>query len=222
MATHPKSFWKEIDFVLLDMDGTLLDKHFDDYFWEQFVPEQYAAQQKITPAEAKAFLMAAYKEHQGTLIWTDVHYWSERFGLDIVALKRVVAHRIAVHDGVIPFLQSLKGKVKKVALLTNAHPTSVTIKFEKTGIGAYFDCVVSADDTGYSKEAIGFWESAQVRVGFDKERSLFVDDSEETLLMARQFGIRHLLFKSYASSQIEREDSIHFPSIRNFSELLPT
>ncbi len=30
--------WDSIDTVLLDMDGTLLDKHFDDYFWEQYLP----------------------------------------------------------------------------------------------------------------------------------------------------------------------------------------
>ena len=30
----------EIKYVLLDMDGTLLDKYFDDYFWEHLVPEK--------------------------------------------------------------------------------------------------------------------------------------------------------------------------------------
>jgi len=33
---------KDIKFVLLDMDGTLLDRYFDDYFWEHLVPEKYA------------------------------------------------------------------------------------------------------------------------------------------------------------------------------------
>ena len=32
--------WDDIDLVLLDMDGTLLDKHFDDHFWEEYVPER--------------------------------------------------------------------------------------------------------------------------------------------------------------------------------------
>jgi FMN phosphatase YigB (HAD superfamily) len=30
----------EIKYVLLDMDGTLLDKYFDDYFWEHLLPER--------------------------------------------------------------------------------------------------------------------------------------------------------------------------------------
>ena len=37
--------WDDITWVLLDMDGTLLDKHFDDYFWETLVPQEYARRQ---------------------------------------------------------------------------------------------------------------------------------------------------------------------------------
>ena len=40
--------WEFIDTVLLDMDGTLLDKHFDDYFWEHYVPEIFAEKNDLT------------------------------------------------------------------------------------------------------------------------------------------------------------------------------
>ena len=43
----------EIKYVLLDMDGTLLDKYFDDYFWEHLVPEKYAEKNYITFGKAK-------------------------------------------------------------------------------------------------------------------------------------------------------------------------
>ena len=33
--------WQAIDTVLLDMDGTLLDLRFDNYFWLDLVPEQF-------------------------------------------------------------------------------------------------------------------------------------------------------------------------------------
>ncbi len=216
-----KVLWKEIDFVLLDLDGTLLDKYFDDYFWEEFIPQTYAALKQIPLSEARATLLASYKEQERKLVWTDMDYWSDRLGLNIPALKESVADRVAVHEGVLPFLQSLKGRVKQVAVLTNAHPKAVEIKLARTPLWPYLDQVVSADKAGWPKEAIGFWEVAQAKVGFDKERSLFVDDNEEILIVARQFGIRHLLYKSYASSQIVREDSRQFPSIRNFGEIMP-
>ncbi|MBA1332769.1 haloacid dehalogenase, partial [Candidatus Endoriftia persephone str. Guaymas] len=34
--------WQQIDTVLLDMDGTLLDLHFDNHFWLEYVPQRYA------------------------------------------------------------------------------------------------------------------------------------------------------------------------------------
>lgn len=34
--------WNAIDTVLLDMDGTLLDLHFDNHFWLQHLPQRYA------------------------------------------------------------------------------------------------------------------------------------------------------------------------------------
>lgn len=57
--------WRNIDTVLLDMDGTLLDKHFDDYFWEQYVPEVYASQNNISIFTAEEELLAKYKEQEG-------------------------------------------------------------------------------------------------------------------------------------------------------------
>ncbi len=39
----------DIRYVLLDMDGTLLDKYFDDYFWEHLLPEKYA-EKKTSPS----------------------------------------------------------------------------------------------------------------------------------------------------------------------------
>jgi len=40
--------WQDIDTVLLDMDGTLLDLHFDNYFWLHYLPEKYASAQNIS------------------------------------------------------------------------------------------------------------------------------------------------------------------------------
>ena len=45
--------WSDIDTVLLDMDGTLLDLHFDNYFWTRHVPEAYARKHQL-PREASA------------------------------------------------------------------------------------------------------------------------------------------------------------------------
>ena len=40
--------WDRIDDVLLDMDGTLLDRHFDNFFFEEELPRRYATAQGLS------------------------------------------------------------------------------------------------------------------------------------------------------------------------------
>ena len=40
--------WQEIETVLLDMDGTLIDLHFDNYFWQRLVPERWGASRGLS------------------------------------------------------------------------------------------------------------------------------------------------------------------------------
>ena len=43
MSQHGPSFeWQDIETVLVDMDGTLLDLAFDNYFWRRLVPADFA------------------------------------------------------------------------------------------------------------------------------------------------------------------------------------
>jgi hypothetical protein len=67
MTTDLDQYWAGIDLVMLDMDGTLLDRYFDDYFWEHFVPEIYADKNGLTPTEARKRLLALYQAREGTL-----------------------------------------------------------------------------------------------------------------------------------------------------------
>jgi hypothetical protein len=46
--------WSEIETVMLDMDGTLLDLSFDNYFWRSVVPEYYGHQKNVSFDEAVA------------------------------------------------------------------------------------------------------------------------------------------------------------------------
>lgn len=213
--------WSEIDFVLLDMDGTLLDRYFDDYFWEEHVPKVYAAQNNIPYAKARKKLLAMYKTEEKTLNWTDLHYWSNRLNLDIIAIKVSLKDRVSVHPGVEPFLRFLRDDNKEVILVTNAHPRSVQIKLEQTLLLPYFHTILCSSDIGLPKEEIGFWRDAERVLGFDKERSLFVDDNEDVLLAAYTFGIRHLLHKNGASSKFIHERSEIFPPLVHFTDLIP-
>jgi putative hydrolase of the HAD superfamily len=211
---------KEIKYVLLDMDGTLLDLYFDDYFWRHLVPEKYAEKHDMSFGTARDYLYKTYKHHERTLNWCDIDFWSKELELDIPALKEQIRHLIDVHPHVIDFLKMLRRQKKKVFLLTNAHYKTVNIKFKKTAIGKYFDSVLCSFDVGHPKEYLEFWEKAEKRLGFDKEHSLFIDDTEDVLKTARDYGIKYLLFKAHASSKLEPGVSEEFPAITDFRELM--
>jgi len=211
----------EIKYVLLDMDGTLLDKYFDDYFWEHLLPEIYAEKKNITFGRAKEELLLRYKAHEGTLNWTDIDFWSREVDIDIPALKEQIKHLIEVHPHVEEFLKMLKQRKKKVFLLTNAHYKVLDIKLKKTRIGRYFDSTVTSFEIGYPKEMQEFWEKTEKQLGFRKEQSLFIDDTKAVLRAAKKFGIKYILYKSLSSSRSEPGNSEEFPSLDDFRELMP-
>jgi putative hydrolase of the HAD superfamily len=213
--------WTNIDNVLLDMDGTLLDRHFDDHFWLEHVPRRYAASRKIPLAEAKELLYGLFRSQENTLNWTDLDYWTEKLGLDIPLLKREVDHLISVHPFVAEFLLFLKRHAKGIYLVTNAHSKTLALKMKKTRLGPYFTGIVSAHDLGVPKEDKVFWERLKEIIPYDPARTLLGEDSETNLATAEAFGIFYLIYMSRFSSTVTPRASTRFTSIHYFSQLIP-
>ena len=213
--------WNNIDTVLLDMDGTLLDKHFDDHFWEEFVPAQYALRNGISEEEAKEDLMPRYQAIEKTLDWTDLDFWSRQLNLDILALKRQVEHLIAIHPNVVEFLEKVKAVGKGIYLVTNAHGKTLDLKMERTALADRFDGIITSHEIGMPKEDPAFWEDLRKVVPFDPERTLLGEDTEAVLESASRYGIRYLVFIANSSSAKPAKDSDTFFSVRDFGEIMP-
>lgn len=211
---------KEITHILLDMDGTLLDKYFDDYFWEHLVPEKYAEKHGITFGRAREELFEKYRSQEGTLNWTDVDYWSRELKLDIIALKEQIRHLIEVHPHVEEFLEEMRRRKKQIWILTNAHYKVLSIKLKKTELGRFLDGAITSFDMGLPKEYIEFWQRAEKKIGFKKEHALFIDDTIDVLKTARDYGIKYLIHKAKSNSKVAPLHSEEFISIHDFNELL--
>lgn len=218
------SHWitSELRFVLLDLDGTLLDRHFDDYFWQRLLPELFAKRNGLSFAAARDDLLARFRREEGSLRWTDLDYWSGELGIDIPALKEQTKHLIDVHPYVVPFLSAMRHRGKTTVLVTNAHYKVLDLKLKKTELGPYLDRVFSSGDFGVPKENPLFWKRLSKILGEGYEKaSLLVDDTEAVLRTARSFGMRHVIFKDRANSTLPPKPSSAFPSISSFSELIP-
>ncbi len=212
--------WKQIDTVLLDMDGTLLDLNFDNHFWNEFVPLKFAHLRNINVDSAKKILEPQFKSMEGKLEWYCLDYWSEILQLDIVALKTELAGLIEVLPHVTEFLEKLQVSSKKVLLVTNAHPDSLALKMEKTCLQPFFDSIISSHHYGYPKENTQFWKHFYQHQTFNKKKSLMIDDSLAVLNAAKLFGIEYLISVSKPDSLLPKKVINEYVSIEDFRELM--
>lgn len=211
--------WADIDTVLLDMDGTLLDLHFDNHFWLEHLPQRYAELHGVSRALAEAELLPLFREHAGTLPWYCTDFWSRELKLSVRDLKREVAHLIALRPDADVFLQALRAAGKRVVLITNAHRDSLSLKLEKVDLAPYFDRLISSHDYGFPKEDQQFWFALQQDFPFDPARSLFIDDSLPILRSAGRYGVAHLLAVRQPDSRGQAKDTEEFNAVEDYRQL---
>ena len=208
--------WTRIDHVLLDMDGTLLDLHFDNYFWQHWVPLHYAQQQALDLDDAKQRLMEKYSQVRGHIHWYCLDYWQAQLDLDIRQLKQRIKDKIAYRPGAEDFLRRIQALGKECLLVTNAHRASLDLKVQQTQLDSYFDALISSHDYGMAKEHPAFWQHLEAATGINPERSLFIDDSAAVLAAADAFGIAQVWGIARPDSQQATTPSHAYPLVTEF------
>lgn len=213
--------WHSLDTVFLDMDGTLLDLHFDNYFWLEHLPKRYAEKNALALGAAKHKVMTMINAQRGSLNWYCTDYWSEHLALDVNALKAEVSDRIGYRPHVHEFLGSVRDAGLRSIIVTNCHPDPLTMKLAQTGLERHVDSIVSSHELGYPKEAAGFWQRLHGRQAYDPACTLLVDDSLPVLESAIRSGITQCLMVTAPDSK-KPASSAHpvIPSIRHFDEIL--
>lgn len=219
LTRYRMSFEQNVDLVLLDMDGTLLDLHYDSHFWLDYVPLQYANKRGESIEQAKDYIYAEYKKVFGTLRWYSHDYWAETLGLDIKQLQNENKHKIQWREDTLWFLKKLRMLNKKIVILTNAHPSGIALKNEQTQISSYVDVVISSHDIGYEKESELFWNSVKKELKTDFSRAIFIDDSEQILASAKSAGVEFVVGINKPDSKKPAKLMHDFSSICLFEEL---
>lgn len=213
--------WEDIETVLLDMDGTLLDLHFDNYFWKEHLPLRYAELKGLEPVAAKEYIVGLTQSIQGSLNWYSTDYWSDTLQIDVVELKHEVSHKVAVRPYCIDFLDALRAARKAIVLVTNAHQDSLALKMAKTRLTPKFDRLITVHEFALPKEDPQCWREVEKRHAFDGSRTLLIDDNLHALASAREYGIEHLLAIYQPDSRAPRLEIDHYDAIHSFAEILP-
>ena len=214
--------WEHIDTILLDMDGTLLDLHFDNFFWQEYLPLKWGERNGMDHAAARSRLMPMLGSRKGTLSWYCLDYWSEALDMDMFALNRDIEHLIGLRPQALDLLRFLAGTAKSVVLVTNAHEELLDLKLRRTGIGGFFDAIFSAHVFGLPKEEPAFWGRLAEQHPFLPARTLLIDDNLDVLRSARAYGIGGLLTVSQPDTHAPEREAAEFDAIVSFSALLPT
>ena len=213
--------WQHIDTVLLDMDGTLLDLYFDNHFWLEHLPAQYAKTHNLTLEQAKAFLYDEFTAHQGTLNWYCLDFWTEQLGFNVAALKNDVAHLISPRPNAITFIQNIKASGRRAIMVTNAHRKSLELKLEHTEMERHFDSIISSHDFGLPKEDTLFWDILSQETLYNGRNTLLIDDNILALRAAKQAGIKHTLAILRPDSSKPPVDTEEFVPLDCFSSIMP-
>lgn len=210
--------WQHISWVLLDMDGTLLDLCFDDALWRDALPQAYARHHQIPESEAQKIIIDMADQAYGKLEWYCLDCWSDKIGFDIRPLKTELTHLIGFRRGALAFLKWLKHQGKHVILATNAHPDSIALKDLHTDLGQWVDLVMDAHSANAPKESPEYWHWLQTKTHYIAEQTLFIDDNDHILDAAKAGGIGYCIGVTTPNSKREARQS-RYPAFDHFQEL---
>ena len=213
--------WSGIDTVLLDMDGTLLDLHYDNQVWNHLLPRHYSSAHGIGVEEASTRLSAHMREIFGRIEFYCLDYWAGHTRLDVMAPHQEAVHLIRWRPNALAFVRAIRRSGRRAILVTNAHRGSIGIKDLHCGITGEMDAVVSSHDYGAPKESRIFWDALMTNHPFDVNRTLFVDDNIGVLNAARSFGVRQLRNIAQPDASRPRRTGLDDPAIEDFLDYLP-
>ena len=143
--------WQTIDDVLLDMDGTLLDLHYDATFWLKNV---HALVSNLTGEPEHKIRERFHQELQNIRAPSSgiAQHTGRLFGIDIIEAKKRLAHLIRFRPHAQQFLYALKPLPLRTLIATNAHPDVIQLKLDVVPLAAMVDGIVSSHQYGVAKE----------------------------------------------------------------------
>ena len=77
------------------------------FFSRKSCPDGMRSSMRWRLEDARDQLMTMYRSVEGELAWTDLHYWTERVEMDVVAMHRELDHMIGFLPDAEEFLLSL-------------------------------------------------------------------------------------------------------------------
>ena len=211
--------WKAIETFFLDMDGTLLDLAFDNFFWHEHLPKIYAKSKGISFVTAKSEFEQMYKRKENTIQWYSLKHWSDVLQIDLLSELLTTKNEIKILPKVKDFLYLLKKNNIKVFLLTNCPRDMLHVKLSQTKLWGFFDEIVSSEDFNFPKESIDFWNILKAKYTYKHDATVFLDDSKNVIDFSVKHGLKKVFLISNPDSSKKSQDTRGYKSIKSVNEL---
>ena len=207
---------KDIEHILIDMDGVLLDTKYDNYFWQEYIPYIYSKKNNISLEQAIKITHSLFNYKKNTKDWYDLDYWTNILDIDVTKekKKKETMKKIKLKKNVIATLEDLKNKNKKLYLVTNAHKKTLDIKLSKFTLNEYFDTIICSHELRYVKEDIQFWYILRQHLNLDYKKSILIEDTIDNINSAYHAGL-----KSIYVNNMNDNHPTPISKIGDFSEL---
>ena len=195
----------DIDAVIFDMDGTLLNstslwQDIDKAFFAKRgmeVPEEYA--QHIVHLGLKQAAIYTKKAYGFDETPEEIMEEWHQMSLDIYQ------HDVELKPGALELLELLKGRGVKMAIATANDDKLYMPCIERLGIGKYFDFIADVNNVKEGKQSARIYEFLAERMGVKKEHTMIVEDMPTCVKTAYQNGFITVAIFDNASKDYDSE-----------------
>lgn len=181
-----------IKYISLDLQGTLSDSKFSDYFWLELIPQKYAEKNNINIEEAKKILKQEFKNYGVyNILYYDDKYWSKLLNFDTKQELDKFTIRPKINEKMYEYI--MKIDLPKIIISTT---TNLFINYELgekiKSFEKIYSCVDYFKTAGKTKEV---YEKVAKELNVKQSEILHIGDN---LVMdvenAKKAGINSILY----------------------------
>jgi len=201
---------KQLQAVLFDMDGVLLDS--EEYICRAGIMMFKEKGYDLSPEDFTEFTGMGENRYLGGV--------AEKNGIPFELEKdkartydiyaEIVAGKLKPFDGVLEFIEKCKSRGLKLAVASSADPGKVKVNLQEIGIQpSTFGTIVTGLDIEHKKPAPDIFLKAAANLGVDASRCLVIEDAISGVSAGLAAGARVLaLTTSFSAAELKEADWI--------------